>query len=107
MLEENLPNSLVLKLSEKQLLRLPPVFLYDGFLSIPLCFGGSKSGMENSHCLSAQNSTHAWLWDLSKNKPVISILVVWTYKFQMEVTIPVAGILLGCQVAHFTAVSYF
>ena len=103
MLEENVPNSL-----EKQSPRHPPVFLYDGFPSIPLCFGGSKSGwMENTHCLSAQNSTHAWLWDLSKNKPVISILVVWTYKLQMEVSTPVAGILLGCQVAHFTAVSYF
>ena len=63
--------------------------------------------MENIHCLSAQNSTLAELWDLSKDKPVISILVVWTYKLQMEVTIPVAGILLGFQVAHFIALSYF
>lgn len=105
--EENLPNGLILQLTEKQLL-IPPCFFTMFSFWYLSCFGGFDSGrMENTCCFSERDPTCAGLPELSKSKPVISILVVWTYELQMEVTIPVAGVLLGCQVAHFAAVSYF
>ena len=78
------------------------------FFLIPLYFGGSQSGQGGDTCCFLEwDSTHGWLWDLSENKPVIPVLVVQAHKLQMEVTIHVAGILLGCQVARFAAVPYF